>query len=178
MNEEEYLNLFKKVNKDQDDQQYQNLNEVNNNQQYQRLNETPDLSQYKIQENVNDGWGGVDFGVEVRVNGQPTQREYQRQFGAPQRRNRGGGLNGLDQYLDDEINEVYRPKNIQQHQPQHQQQIQPIIPQNISDVEVVSLELFESINQRAMLSLAGRTQSIDPNRVSGGGDTQIRYINS
>lgn len=175
MNEEEYLNLFKKVN--QENQQFQNLNEVNNYQQYQRLNETPDLSQYKIQENVNDGWGGVDFGVEVRVNGQPTQREYQRQFGAPQRRNRGGGLNGLDQYLDDDINEVYRPKNIPQPQPQPIQP--PIIPQNISDVEVVSLELFESINQRAMLSLAGRTQGIDPNKLgNSGGDTQIRYINS
>ena len=158
MTEEEYRRLFTDVqekeqngfgvsenNIPQQQTPYQNLNEINNQNQWQRLNETPDVSQYQIDENVNGGWGTNDIQVETRVNG--IEQQHNTSPFQQRRRNPRGGknLNGLDDYIDDDIslNEVIK---------QPTQIINETQP-NVDDVDVVSIEMFESMNQRGLMNL-------------------------
>ena len=160
MTDEEYKKLF--IDVQQKEQQgfgvsennipqhqnpYNNINETFNNPQWQQLNETPDVSQYKIDENINGGWGTNEFQVETRVNGvkQNQNTPFQHQ---QRRKSKSQDLNGLEQFLvgDEEqnLNEVVKqplPTQIETPQP------------NIEDVDIVTVEMFEKMNQRGLLDL-------------------------
>ena len=149
MTNEEYLRIFHNV---ENPRQQENLNETKKQEQWQSLNETPDVSQYKIEENVNGGWGTEDFQIESRVNGVQQERNSN-PFQHQQRRkpNRGKNLNGLDQFIDDDdnLNEVVQ-------QPKTQPKTQAIETgptPNIEDADVVSLEMFERMNNNGLMSL-------------------------
>lgn len=118
MNNEDYLNLFKKIQEQEDENQnpeLQSLNEtpnfeeygnpeVKNFSQYQNLNEvqiTPDIN-----ESVNDAWS-QNIEIETRVNGQVVKRGNANPDPYTQRQRTGN--NGLDQYLqEDNLNEVVK----------------------------------------------------------------------
>ena len=173
--DEEYLKLFRQ----QKQTQNENLNETKNFDQWQRLNETPNTQQYNINENINDGWNTSDFVIEKRINGVPQQNNNP-YGGGNRRRNRvgGGGLNGLDQYLDDDdLNEVVRQPKVQ---PVQQQILQPPVVQNVKDVDVVSVDMFENMNSNALLTFAHKKISqINVNNVSNNlDDRKITYLNS
>jgi len=150
MNDEEYLKLFGK-------KPVENLNETKQNQQWENLNETPDLSQYNINENVNDGWGNLDIQIETRVNGEQQQIQPN-QLRPNSRRHRGGqNLNGLDDFIDDEplLREVVQQPVIQE----------PII-ENLQETDIVSIEMFESMNSEALLTLANnKISNLDTSRM-------------
>jgi len=116
---ENYLNLFKKIQEQEDEvqnQEIQNLNEtpnfndygnpeVKNFSKYQNLNEvqrTPDIN-----ESVNDAWS-QNIEIETRVNGQVVRRGNTNPDPYTQRQR---GNNGLEQYLqEDNLNEIVRNK--------------------------------------------------------------------
>ena len=132
------------------------------------INETPDTTQYE------------NFHIEKRVNGVPQQNNNP-YGGGNRRRNRGGqNLNGLDQYMDDDdnLNEVVR-----QHRPQPQVQTPVLTPppvQNVNDVDVVSVAMFENMNSNALLTLAnGKMSQINVNNVTNNvDDRQVKFLNS
>ena len=103
---------------------------------------------YQIKENVNDGWGNLDIQIETRINGVPQNNNpYQQQ---PRRNRNKYDPNGLSQYIDDEnLNEVYRQPITQQPIIEHQ----PIL-ESLQNVDVVSVALFEKINEQAFVSLS------------------------
>jgi hypothetical protein len=159
-NDPEYLKLFKNVRETKEEE---NLNEVknfseyenlskNNYEGYQRLTETPKHN-YNVNENINDGWNN-QFSTETRINGVPqkTNDPYQ----MPQRRvNRRPDPNGLNQFIDDDdMREVYRPQIQQTTPPPPQPVTAPIINEKFTEVEVVTLDMFENINKRAFIELA------------------------
>ena len=151
--DEEYLKLFEQINKQDNNQQNQMLKETPNYNNMPNLNETPNTKQYSRNENLNDGWGNLDFQIEKRINGVPQQNNnpYQQQ----RRRNRPlNDPNGLFQYMDDEnLNEVYRqPTPIQITHPVAD--TTQLILENIQNVDVVSVELFNKINESAFISLS------------------------
>lgn len=177
MNEEEYLNLFKKIKNDENSlnekkDEWQSLNETPNMNQWESLNETPNMNQYNINENINDGWGTQDFQVETRINGIPQQRNQQ-QYQQPRRRKNMNDPNGLNQYLEENLNEVVQHNDIPQPSP---------VNENINDTDVVSVELFNRINENAMLTLAGKSNNViqrtDTSRMTNNDDRKIRIIKS
>ncbi|MCK9446051.1 hypothetical protein M0Q50_04075 [bacterium] len=180
MTEEEYLALFKKINEDNGfeskinlnmNQSYDNINTSQN--QWQSLNETPTYQ--NVNENVNDGWNNMDFVVETRLNGSIQHNNNQQQYQS--RRNRQTfDPNGLNQYMDDDnLNEVY--KQPIQSIPQPQQ-----INENLNNTDIVSVELFNRINENVMLTLAGKSkqviQNVNLDRVSYMTESKVRFINS
>lgn len=159
MEDEEYLKLFKKVNAD-DNSGYQSLNEKPNYNQYlnQKINETPDVSMYRIDENLNDGWGNLDFQIETRVNGVPVQRQQNNSPFQRRQRKMENDINGLGQYLDNEnLNEVYRQPVMQPLNDPIVQIIDTPVNENLQDVEVVSVELFNKINEKAFQPIVAKT---------------------
>lgn len=149
MDEQEYLNLFKKT---QSDNQWGSLNETPKYDNFERLNETPDVSKYTSNEQINDGWSNEMFVVETRVNGIP-QSQNPNYNSHSKRANRLNDPNGLGQYLDDEnINEVYRNPVVQQPIVQAVVPTGPVL-EHLQDVDVVSVELFNQINEKAFTSL-------------------------
>ncbi len=167
MNEEEYLRLFnqkpeeKFENLNETKQTWENLNKQQQNQ-WQNLNETPNTQQYNINENVNDVWGIQDFQIESRINGVPQQQNHP-YHSNPRRRNKGQNLNGLDDYLDDDLREVVKAPVVQP----VQQILAPPTVDNIRDVDVVSVDMFENMNCNALLTLAnGKLSRIDVSKVT------------
>jgi hypothetical protein len=183
--DEEYLNLFKKTQNDenlnettQNQNQYENLQK--REEQWQNLNEVQqDARRYQTNENLNDGWGNLDIQIETRRNGVPQQRqEQQLQPNSRRHRNAGQNLNGLDQFLDEEdLREVVKQPKPVEKQPVI---LEPPRVENIKDADVVSVEMFENMNSNALLTLAnGKISQIDPNKVTNNqSDRQVRYIKS
>lgn len=185
MTEDEYLALFKQVkengiediisnNINQSYNQYENLNR--NQNQWQSLNETPVYQ--NINENVNDGWNTTDFVTETRVNGSIQHNNNQQQYqGRRNRQRTNEDLNGLNQYMDDvNLNEIYKQPQVQSiPQPTH-------INENINNADVVSVDLFNRINENAMLTLAGKSrqviQNVNLDRVSYMSESQVRFLKS
>jgi hypothetical protein len=141
MTNEEYLALFENNDRNK---QYTKLNETPNYNQnnWQQLNETP-KSNYNINENVNDGWDDIQF--ETKINGVHVRSNQTNQMINARMKYKKDDLNGLNQFIDDDnLNEVYK-------QPQASQI--PQVTEKIEEQDVVSVELFEKMNQNAMLSL-------------------------
>jgi len=183
--DEEYLKLFQQQNQQyaqnenlNEKPQWQNLNETTKNfDQWQSLNETPNTQQYNINENLNDGWNTADFVIEKRVNG--VQQQNNNPYGGnPRRRPQGGGLNGLDGFIDedDDLREFVKQPQVQ---PQ-QQILAPPPVQNVQDADVVSVDMFENMNANALLTLAnGKLSRINVNNVTNSvEDRQVRFLNS
>ena len=175
--DEEYLKLFgPNQNNRHQEQQWENLNSKPG-QQWEKLNETPNNNQYNINENLNEGWGTLDVQIESRVNG-IQQNQRQPYYG--NRRRRGGlngpNLNGLDAFLDDDedLREVVKTPKL------NEIMSPPQISQNISDVDIVSIDLFESVNTNALLTLANKkVGQIDPSKVTNSmDDRKITFLGS
>ena len=177
--DDEYLKIFSQISKGEsnpekeqqpiqerpDYSQYENLSRPRINQ-YEMLNETPDLSRYQINENLNDGWN-IDFQFETRINGVPLNDNS---YPAPafNRRQNIPDPNGLNKYLGENLNEVYHEQEV----------LQPInevvkfdsdlvgpINENLNELAVVSVELFNKINSRAFMGLAS---TVDIHKLQGG----------
>lgn len=137
MTNEEYLALFE----NNDRKQYNKLNETPNYNQnnWQQLNETP-KSNYNITENLNDGWDN-NFQVETKINGITVNQNHQ--MINSRMKYKKEDLNGLNQFVDDDMltEDYQQPIAI------------PQVTEKIVDQDVVSVELFERMNQNAMLSL-------------------------
>lgn len=202
--DEEYLKLFSQISKeDTDDEdisdsrtdysQFENLSKPNpqNNmlketpntsyfQQY-NMNETPDVSQYKIEENLNDGWD-MNFQFETRINGEVVKDSPAP--AAPPRFNRrqAADPNGLNKYLEEEnLNEVYRPekeKSINEVISEQNELVGPV-NEDLSDVAVVSVALFEKINNKAFLGLAGTVNitKLQGGALEGDNTTTLKGVN-
>ena len=143
--DKEYLKLFKKVEENTDNnEELQSLNETPQYGDLELINETPDLSQYEINENVNDGWTS-NLDMDIRIDGvKQSSNPYIQQN---RQRKTINDPNNLNQYIQDEnINEVI---SYNQTQNMNLQGLQ----ENFKDVEVVSWELFENINNKAMSQL-------------------------
>jgi len=182
--DEEYLKLFGNQPQQPQQQSPQNLNETQTwenltkprkeqNNQWQNLNETPNTQQYNINENLNDGWGNLDIQVETRVNG-VQQQPNQQQMNPNPRRHMKADPNGLNQFMDDDLREVVKP-------PAPAPVQQPMTPppvQNVQEVDVVSIEMFENMNSNAMMTFANdRMAKINPNDVKNNADDrQVRFI--
>jgi hypothetical protein len=141
MTNEEYLALFENNDRNK---QYTKLNETPNYNQnnWQQLNETP-KSNYNINENVNDGWDDIQF--ETKINGVHVRSNQTNQMINARMKYKKDDLNGLNQFIDDDnLNEVYKQPQVSQI---------PQITEKIEEQDVVSVELFEKMNQNAMLSL-------------------------
>jgi len=170
MNEEEYLRLFNQKpeenfeNLNETKQTWENLNKPQQNQ-WQNLNETPNTQQYNMNENVNDGWVTMDFQIEQRINGVPQQQNHPYHSNT-RRRNQGQNLNGLDDYLDDDnLNEVVR-QPVDEHIVETPVMAPPSV-ENIRDVDIVSVDMFENMNCNALLTLAnGKLSRIDVSKVT------------
>lgn len=172
--DEEYLKLFSQINgdsnpeKNEDDtkfsdrvdySQFENLSKPRNNQ-FERLNETPDVSKFQINENLNDGWDrNFQFQFETRINGElmsstpppaPTFTRKRQSFDDP---------NGLNKYLIEEnLNEVYKNPMQDMHvikEVMSHDLTGPHLTESFDEVGIVSVELFNRINSKAFLSLAG-----------------------
>ena len=180
MNEQEYLDLFKHQNVGE------NLNETSqqpqNYQNYQNLNETPDLSQYERMENLNDGWGSVDLDIqtETRIDGVVQNQGYQQyqqlQPNSRRHRNTGPNLNGLDGFIDpdDDLREVVKAPVMQP------AAAVPVATENIKDVDVVSVAMFENMNSEALIGFSNRILSnMDTSKVTNSGsETTVRFLKS
>jgi len=137
MTNEEYLALFENNER----KQHNKLNETPNYNQnnWQQLNETP-KSNYNITENLNDGWDN-NFQVETKINGITVNQNHQ--MINSRMKHKKEDLNGLNQFVDDDMltEDYQQPTTI------------PQVTEKIVEQDVVSVELFERMNQNAMLSL-------------------------
>lgn len=159
---QDYLNLFKKIGKDnENDEEKEPLKLIKETDKYNKyqmiketpistftkkdsINETPDLSMFKINENVNDGWN-IDFQFETRINGVSLKDgdPY-----APVKRKSQKDENGLNKYLQNEdLREVYRPNPVKE-------TIQMINESKTSEDDIVSWEAFNRTNTEMLLELA------------------------
>ena len=137
---EEYLKAFQQVQENNSNkEELKSLNETPQYENMESINETPDLSQYQMNENINDGW---DVNCEIRVNGVVQHNNpYVKQN---RRKKTINDANGLNQFIDeDNLNEVISVNPIQSHSSQGPQN------QRFEDVDVVTWEMFESINSKA-----------------------------
>ena len=105
---------------------------------YENLNETPDLSQYRIDENCNDGWN-LDVQIETRINGEIVRNNDPYQ---PIRKRNRPDPNGLNQFMDDNLNEVFRSPEISN--------VNEVVSHDLFSASVVSTELFEKVNQKGI----------------------------
>jgi hypothetical protein len=178
MNNEDYLNLFKKIQEQEDEDQNPELKslnetpnfeeygnpEVKNFSQYQNLNEvqiTPDIN-----ESVNDAWS-QNIEIETRVNGQVVKRGNANPDPYVQRKAANKG-NGLDQYLqEDNLNEVIRNKqNVNTNLTNVQNEVKNEHDNNIDtralnessltykDVDVITAEMWYNWSQASIYPLA------------------------
>lgn len=184
--DEEYLKLFKQqqnqdenLNEIKQNNPWENLNKPKQNPQWQKLNEVDKSSQqYNINENVNDGWGTLDFQIETRVNGIPQQQNHPYHHS---KRNKANNPNDLNQFIDDEdLRKVVKTSNVQQVQQGPAEILPPPVVQNIKDVDIVSIEMFENMNSNALLTLAnGKLARIDASKVTNDlDDRQVRSLGS
>ncbi len=160
-NSEEYLALFKKIKGKDVDQPQQNqlLRETPNYEQYENLNEVQRQPQ---PQNFNMN----DFNIETKVNGQRINE---------------ANPNGLNQFIDDNLNEVRRhvkqerlnevKQNNEQNtliskQQQHLENLKRKESEreleklnenvNFKDVDIVTLEMFNKANYNSMMQVANK----------------------
>jgi hypothetical protein len=187
--DQKYLDLFKqnennkkenlpKINK-KEQNSWENINEVdqswnsNNKNSWKNINEVQDYQQYKTNENINDGWGNIDIQVETRING-VNQNNNQLQPNSRRHKNIGQNLNGLDDFIDNDLREVVKqPKPIKQI-------MTPPIIENINNVDIVSIEMFEKINTNALLTLANKkVQTLDSSKATNmDTDIKVQFLKS
>jgi hypothetical protein len=167
---EDYLNLFKKVQntpkespvKFTNDDELKPINEVGKYKDMPKLNEVNDLQKYKINENINDGWDN-NFEVETRVNG-IVQRNNADPYNQQMKRNVPVvPNNGLEKYMigdEEDLREIYDNKVIR---------LQDTVPgntnENVNDVDVVTVEMFEKMSYQALAPLAPKINSVDTRKV-------------
>lgn len=166
MNEEEYLKLF---NQDK----VENLNEKTQNESWQKLNEVQKDSQIHINENINDGWNSLDIQFETRINGISQNNIQQLQPNSRRHKNIGQNLNGLDVFLEeDDLREVVKQPKVEQ--------VHTSIVENINNTDIVSIEMFESMNTNALLTLANKkVQSLNSaNATNIEQEIKVTYLNS
>ncbi|NPV12957.1 MAG: hypothetical protein HPY57_14420 [Ignavibacteria bacterium] len=185
--DEEYLKLFKhnqedeNLNETKQNQQWENLNKPKQNQ-WQKLNEIDkSAQQYNVNENANDGWGTLDFQIETRINGVPQQQQNHPFLHLKQNR-KANDPNGLNQYINDDydLREVVKQPNVQQVQQGPIEILIPPVVQDIKNIDVVSIEMFENMNSNAMLTLANKKiNQIDLSKVTNQQeDRQVRFLDS
>ena len=148
---EEYMKLFNKIQENKEDDELKPLNETPNYGDMPSLNETPDLSQYQINENVNDGWDSNFVQFETRINGISQNQQPQNQQIRKKRSDLD--LNGLNQFLPEEnLNEVFFNKQ--------QENLTGPINEKFEDVGIVSVEMFERINEQALIPLGQKSKQV------------------
>jgi len=153
---EEYLKAFKQVQENNNsEEELKPLNETPQYDDMESLNETPDLSQYQINENLNDGW---NIDCEIKVNGVP-QTNSNPYIQQNKKRKPANDPNGLNQFIgENSLNEV-----ISYPKPQQIHNLQGPQTQRFEDVEVVTWEMFENINYKAL----GQLGNICKSKLSG-----------
>jgi len=182
--DEEYLKLFKQqqnqdenLNETKQNNPWENLNKPQQNNQWQKLNEIDkSAQQYNINENANDGWSNQDFVIEKRINGIPQTQNHP--FHHSNRRNKSAeDPNGLNQFIDEDLREVVKTPNVQQGPTEI---LSPPPVQNIKDVDIVSIEMFENMNSNALLTLVnGKLARIDAKKVTNNADDrQVKFLGS
>ena len=160
MTNEEYLKIFHNIDHSDNINENQLLHKKE--EKWESLNETPNNSQYDIRENVNDGWDNSNFQVETRINGLPQQNINSNYQYRKNRKTNSANLNGLDQFVDDNVNEVNNldkyTNNVNEivKQPQPEQ-----FNESLEDQDVVSVEMFERMGSQAMMIIG--------NKLIGGG---------
>jgi len=178
MDNEEYLNLFKKIQEDGDDdqnQELQNLNETPNYNEYQNPEKTQNFSQfqnmnevrredYTINEQANDAWS-QSIEIETRIDGQVVKRGNANPDPYAQRKKQNDP-NGLGQFLEeDNLNEVIRPKvNTNQQHVQNNQETEHESDINVralnessltyKDSDVVTAEMWNNWCEASIYPLA------------------------
>jgi len=155
MTNEEYNQLFNDIQKKEQNGFGVSENHIpnNTNNQNQMLTETPNYAsynntnslnetptqQYDMDKNINDGWN-QNFQFETRVNGEVINNQINGNY--QYQRKQKEDLNGLNQFVDENINEIYKAP------------LEPTqINEKIEDQDVVSLDFFNKIGQNAMLTL-------------------------
>lgn len=179
--DENYLNLFKKIQEQEDEE---------NQEELKSLNETPDYSQYQnpevknfsqfqninevqqtpdINESVNDAWTH-NIEIETRIDGKVVKKGNANPDPYVQRRSRqnSNDPNGLGQYLaEDNLNEVVREKPVQkmntnqehvQNNEKNERNIdtRALNESNLTykDVEVITPEMWRNWSQASIYPLA------------------------
>lgn len=158
MNNKELMKLYENIQKNDKNENVENLNETPNyNNEYnlnkskynnlESINETPDVSNFNLNENLNDGWNN-QFEIETRINGvKKDNRPFQQQKRNKRinkNENLNNDLNGLNQFLEED-----KVQNIQK-----SNQINEKI--NTDNVDVVSIEMFESMRKKSMMPLVNK----------------------
>lgn len=170
MDDNEYLKLFS-----QNNQQYENINETSQNNEFERLVDTNqnnhwenlneidiNSKRFKNENIINDSWKD-EFKIETRVNG-VKQNAY----------SRNNDLNGLNRFIDDDdLRETVK-------YPKTQEILTPPKVDDINNVEIVSIDMFENINSNAMLTLANKKiNQIDLSKVTNNSDDrQVTFLKS
>ena len=148
---EDYLNLFRNIQENKEEEELKPLNETPQYGDLPSLNETPDVSSYQIQENVNDGWDPNYVEFETRINGVVQNSHNQNPI---RKKKKDLDPNGLNQYLAEEnLNEVVRTQSTPT-------LTDPQPTGNFQEVEVVSVEMFEKINKQALIPLGQKSQQV------------------
>ena len=165
-NSEEYLALFKKIKGKGVDQPEENqllIRETPNYEQYENLNEVQRQPQQPQNFNMNE------FNIETKVNGQQINE---------------ANPNGLNQFMDNNLNEVRRHEKQERlnevmqtneqdrlfAQKQHLENLKRLESEkrqqeeaqtlnevvNFKDVDVVTLEMFNKANYSSMMQVANK----------------------
>ncbi len=148
-NDQEYLNLFKKINKKEltFEQLRENTNNLNG---YQLITETPNYQNYgnlnnfqknnlnEVQRNnYSQDYNINEFNIETRINGQNINeiREIRRE----EKENRLNEV--MKQIRDQQTQEMKKSENLNENI-------------NFKDVDVVSLDMFDRARYNSMLKIA------------------------
>lgn len=162
-NFQNYENLSKPKNNDY--QQWENLNKPNHNyNQWQKLNEiNKEPRKYNINENLNDGWGNLDFQIETRINGI--------------KQNNTKDLNGLNKYLN---KEDLIEENANSKLNKFLESFKLNETYDLSNVDIVTIEMFENMNNNAMVTLLkNKFINIDPSKVTTTeNEREVRFLGS
>lgn len=157
-NDEEYLALFKKI-KNQDVQDAPMLKETYNTQDYPNLNEVRRYQQQPQNFNLNE------INIETRVNGQVVNR-YQpnENLNEVKRLEKQERLDEILRIREQErINEIKRHEELERLRKQEEERIKAEQERqklnetvNFSDVEYVTLEMFNKARFNSMMKVANK----------------------
>ncbi|MCK9416146.1 hypothetical protein M0Q97_05760 [Candidatus Dojkabacteria bacterium] len=170
-NEQDYLNLFKQINKEQDYQSIErnnyafeqlrgnslndNYDKNNNINAYTKINETPNYANYETYR--NNQYGNInevkkqnysmdynlnEFNIETRINGENINEIRQ-----IRREEKEARLNEVMQQMREKIQEEKESKNINENV-------------NFNGVEYVTLEMFEKARYNSMMNVKKNIDTI------------------